>query len=79
MDYLYLMDYKVISSCESSIFKAVEVLEQDVRREMQKGWKPIGGICVRENAAFQAMIKGDKINLNTLLAQGIFYLLRGKL
>ena len=63
MDYRY---YKVISSCESSegissIYNAVKEVALKVRIEMQKGRKPIGGICIEGNskAAFQAMIKED--------------------
>ena len=57
------MEYKVITVTNLKTF-AIEDLEREVKKHIEKGWKPIGGISVlkpyeddNKLLASQAMIK----------------------
>ena len=53
------MEYKVVYTIETSNRKAIENRESEVAKLIKQGWKPIGGICIGDQDAAQAMIKED--------------------
>lgn len=47
-----IIDYKVILE-DSALIE----LEKEVKKLIGVGWQPLGGICVNQSQALQAMVK----------------------
>ena len=56
------MDYKVIVASEKHEIEAVNKIEQQVKKYVDNGWKPLGGVSISRTDTLrtviaQAMIK----------------------
>lgn len=51
------MEYKIVSGVARTSTGATYELQEIVREEIKKGWKPIGGVSIDDGVACQAMIK----------------------
>lgn len=54
------MKYKILKEVAIGISTAVYTLEERVNKEISKGWRPIGGVCISNGVACQAMVKEEK-------------------
>jgi len=58
------MEYKIVYAKAEYIHSAIEKLEEDVKKHIKVGWKPLGGVSIvkpygtlTDHEVFQAMTK----------------------
>lgn len=58
------MEYEIAINADISAVKAAEKLEKNVKRWLQLGWRPTGGVSVVRTDHFvmtQALTRGDAV------------------